>query len=164
MSKEPAGSPTTEREDPIDRFEHEMEELEHPMGGSLRQWVFGFIVALAVVGGIFVAAFFLNKSGPAKVASNVPVIEVSEPKRGALPAIPYVFRWDSISGTDSYLLRIQKEGSPMDLISRETKTAFVQLNVEERNKLGSGGKFTWVVQARAKYGKILAEGKSTFSF
>ena len=166
MSKEPASPPTTEREDPIDRFEHEMEELESPMGHSLRQWVFGLVVALVVVGGIFVAAYFVNKSTTERNRdfSNLQTIETSEPKRGSLSTVPYVFKWDAISATDSYLVRIQKEGSPIDLISRETKVAFLQLTPEERAKFGSGGSFTWVVLARAKYGKPLAQGKSNFRF
>ena len=167
MSKEPAGTPTTEeREDPIDRFEHEMEALEEPMGHSVRQWLVGVVVAAVVVGGFFVGSFLLNKNTGKDAASlsALPSIDMMEPKRGALPAIPYIFRWEAISETNTYLVRLQSEGSGVDLFTRETKAPQIELTLEERGKMGSGGKFQWFVEARAKYGKPIAAGQSKFSF
>lgn len=165
MSQEPTNTNQSEREDPVDRFEHEIEELEKPMGHSIRQWIVGLVAAVVIVGGIFVGSYFANKkTRVAADGADLQHIEIMEPKRGTLSTTPYVFRWDSISGTDRYLVTVQKVGQSGDVISRSTRMSSLELTAEEREKLGGGGAFKWVVQAQTKGGQALAQGGSTFSF
>lgn len=164
MSKEPV-KPTSEIEDTVDRFEHEIEELEAPMGHSVRQWVFGLAAAALLVGAFLVGSFFMNKKNAN--ASNIPglpTIEMMEPRRGALPAVPYMFRWEAINNANKYFVRVSNEGSSEDLFTRESKAPQMQLTPEERAKFGQGGRFTWSVEARTKGGTPLALGKSVFNF
>jgi hypothetical protein len=165
MSKEPE-RPTSEPEDPVDRFEHEIEALEEPMGHSLRQWLFGLVAALVIVGGFFVGSYFLNKKAPTSAANvpDLPTIDMMEPRRGKLPAVPYMFRWEAIANTNTYVVRVVNEATSAELFTRELKAPQMQLTPEERATFGEGGRFKWTVEARARFGKPLAMGKSAFNF
>jgi DNA/RNA endonuclease YhcR with UshA esterase domain len=154
----------TQSETPVDRFESEMEDLEH--GRTMRQ-VFlysgvGLLFALAIVGAFLLGGVLL-KTKPESSHQAITNIDTYEPRRTSLAEKPKVFRWESISGAASYVVRIQEEGGTTDLVARESKTNWIELLPEEQARLITGGRYSWSVRARSPDGWPIGEGQSSFS-
>jgi len=164
MSKEPAGGASEENETAVDRFEHEIEELEHPLGHSFRQWIIGVASAAVLVGAFFVGAILLSRTTPKGDSRLIDTtIDTFEPQRSLLADKPTKFRWESISGAKSYIVRIQEDGGTNDLIARETRNNWLELTPEEQSRLVRGGRYIWSVRARSREGWSIAQGDSSFS-
>ena len=164
MAHEPGGPSQTESETTVDRFEHEIEDLEQTR--TLRQVILysgvGVIVATAIVGAFLIGSKLQElKSDGSRQA--IVSIDTFEPKPTSLPEKPAVFRWESILGATSYVVRIQEEGQTTDLIARETNSNWLQLTPDEQAHLIMGGRYTWSVRARGKEGWPIGEGGSRFS-
>lgn len=164
MSKNPAGTPggDQEVETPVDRFEHEIQDLERPLGLGVKQWSVGIIVALGLIGAFFIGTH-LQDDTPDPSTMAIPNIETQEPKRTQLANKPRVFRWESISQASSYIVRIQEIGQMTDIIARETPSNWLELTPEEQARLVQGGRYQWSVRARRSDGWPIGEGKSIFS-
>ena len=162
MPNEPADSSESVRETPVDRFEHEIQDLEQPLGHSVRQWLVGLGAAGALLGAFFLGAWLQQmKTDPA--VKKITTIDTLEPKRAPLSEKPTIFRWESISGASSYVLRIQEQGEETDLIARETKNNWLELTQEEQARLVRGGRYAWSVRARSSEGWPIGQGDSSFS-
>src|SRR5438093_12076379 len=102
MSKEPAGEVQDERETTVDRFEHEIESLEEPMGHSARQWLFALAVAAALVGAFFLGSMIQGNKPSDRSSSAIASIDTLEPRPALLAEKPTRFRWESLSGASKY--------------------------------------------------------------
>ena len=163
MSQDPPKGPDTEVESTLDRFEHEIEELEQPLGLSARQWIVGIAVMAGIVGAFLLGAVMQQwkKGDPSR--SAIVVIETISPRTGLLGEKPVRFQWDSISRTSRYVLSIREYQSDRDLIVRETVTSTIELTEDEVGRLAKGGRYQWKVLARSSEGWTIGEGNSSFS-
>ena len=161
MADKPAGT-SESQETTVDRFEHEIEDLESPLGTGVRQWLVGLLVAAALVGAFFLGSALQRRR--AEPGSNaITSIDTLDPKPSHLTDKPSVFRWESIAGATSYVVRIQESGGTTDLIARETKNNWLELTMEEQARLVKGGSYSWSVRARSSDGWPIGQGESNFS-
>jgi hypothetical protein len=161
MPQDPTKGPDTEVETPVDRFEHEIEDLEKPLGQGARQWIVG-IAVMAAIGGAFLLGSVMQWKQPDASKPAISVIETIEPKGGLLAEKPTRFRWDSIARTSQYVLSIREYQGTKDLIVRESPTSTVELSEEEIGRLAKGGRYQWQVLAMSSEGTI-GKGNGSFS-
>jgi hypothetical protein len=162
MSQDPPKGPDTEVESTVDRFEHEIEELEQPLGLSARQWIVGVAVMAGIVGAFLLGSYLQAKKADASRPAIL-VIETISPRSGLLYEKPTRFQWDSISRTSQYVLSIREYQGDRDLIIRETPTSTIELTEDEVGRLAKGGRYQWKVLARSSDGWTIGEGNSSFS-
>lgn len=162
MSHDPAKGPDTEVESTVDRFEHDMEDLEQPIGHGARMWLVGIAVMAAIVGSFLLGSMLQAKKADAS-RSAIVAIEIHEPRSGLLADKPTRFQWDSISRTSQYVLSIREYQGDRDLIIRETPTSTVELTEDEVGRLARGGRYQWRVLARSSEGWTIGEGNGSFS-
>jgi hypothetical protein len=161
MPQDPTKGPDTEVESPVDRFEHEIEELEQPIGHGARMWLVGVAVMAAIVGAFMLGSFLQSKKPDASM-QVIMVIETIEPKSGLLADKPTRFQWDSIARTTMYLLTIREYQGTTDIIVKQTPTSTVELSEAEISRLARGGRYQWKVLAMGAEGTI-GEGNGSFS-
>lgn len=162
MSETSAGSPPSEPEEtPVDRFEHEIEDLEKPLGLGVKQWLIGVIVAVGLIGAFFIGTQ-LQKKNSDEGSLAITTIDIQEPRNTILADKPKVFRWESISRATGYIVRIQESGQLTDLIVREVPSNWLELTPDEQARLVRGGHYQWSVRARGSDGWPIGEGKASF--
>ena len=161
MSQEPP-KVDAEVETPVDRFEHEIEDLEKPMGLGPRQWLIGVAIMAAIVGAFLVMSMMQAKQ-PDASTPNIAVIETILPRSGLLDEKPIRFQWDSVARTSQYVLSIREYLGSNDLIVRETPTSTIDLTESEVARLAKGGRYQWNVKARSAEGWTIGEGNGSFS-
>jgi hypothetical protein len=162
MSQDPAKGPDTEVESTLDRFEHEIEDLEKPMGMGPRQWLVGVAVMAAIVGAFLIGSMMQWKQADASRPA-VTVIETIQPRSGLLYEKPTIFQWDSVARTSNYVLSIREYQGNRDLIVKQTPTSTIELTEDEVGRLAKGGRYQWTVQARSAEGWTIGEGNGSFS-
>lgn len=164
MAQDPAGSPP--REEGVDIFEHEVEELERSIWKDSKVHPLIVVAGAAMVALALGAAFVLmsstGKTGELG-ASRIMNIEVREPRSGQLSERPTTFSWESIAGVKSYVLSLQERGGTRDLIVRETTSTSIELSSSEASALVMGGSYIWRIRARSAEGWTIGEGGGTFT-
>ena len=161
MSQDPPKA-EHEVESTVDRFEHEIEDLERPMGMGPRQWLVGVAIMAAIVGAFLVGSWMQWKQ-PDASKPNIAVIETIQPRSGLLSDRPTTFQWDSVARTSRYVLSIREYQGNSDLIVKETPTSTVELTEAEVSRLAKGGRYQWNVKARSSEGWTIGEGNGSFS-
>jgi len=162
MSEDPTKDSGSEVESTVDRFEHEIEDLEKPMAIGPRQWIVGVAVMAAIVGAFLIGSKMQWKTADAS-KPVVTVIEIVSPRTGLLDARPTTFQWDSVARTSRYVLSIREYQGNSDLIVKETPTSTVELTEDEANRLAKGGRYQWKVEARSSEGWTIGLGNGSFS-
>ena len=162
MVKEPASTANDEAETTVDRFEHEIQQLEEPLGHSARQWLVAVAVAAALVCAFFLGSMIQSKKSVDPSSLAIASIDTLEPQPAVLSEKPTRFRWESLSGATRYMLTIREAGGDQDLIVKEAQGSFVELGPDEVAKLAKGGRYQWMVRALSRQGTI-DEGRSSFS-
>jgi hypothetical protein len=162
MSEDPTKEPEAEVESTVDRFEHEIEDLEKPMGIGPRQWMVGIAVMAAIVGAFLIGSTLQRKKTDASKPA-ITVIETRMPRTGLLSEKPTTFQWDSVARTSQYVLSIREYQGNNDLIVKETPTSTIELTEDEVGRLAKGGRYQWKVEARSEDGWTIGLGNGSFS-
>jgi len=162
MSQDPPKGPDSDVESPVDRFEHEIEDLEKPMGIGPRQYLVGVAVMAAIVGAFLIGSMMQWKKADASRPA-ITVIETILPKSGLLDEKPTTFQWDSVASTSEYVLSIREYEGNSDLIVKQTPTSTIELTEDEVGRLAKGGRYQWNVKARSAEGWTIGEGNGSFS-
>jgi hypothetical protein len=146
----------------VDRFEHDMEELEEKTGHfKWGRWAF---IVVAIVG-VMAAVYFMGNGAPPPPVSRVqqaPLLELDQPHGGKLSSTPRQFSWESVQGRDFYAFKVMRRNEETPIIERTSKERTVALTAEEAALMTAGGRYTWQVEARTKQGKVLAAGRLNF--
>ena len=154
--------PTTPLEQSLDRFEHQIEELE----GLKSRWRWlRWTAWILVIGGVGTALVLMEAPARSPVSTavkGVMSLELSQPKSGVLAKAPTEFRWESISGRSSYSFKLTPLGGQTPIIERSVKENSLNLTVEEAAGLTKGKSYVWQVEALSKQKEKLAAGQSYF--
>ena len=162
MASQDSETPHDAVETSVDRFEHEIEELEGATGGrKWGRWVLGIIVLAGAIA-LLVLMPESQKSPLSSAVRGAASLDLMEPRPGKLSSPPKQFRWESVSGRQSYSFRLSVMGSQSPLIDRTVKDVSIELSAEEFAKLTPGHSYVWQVEALAKQGQKLAAGQSYF--
>ena len=166
VNKQPAGKDVPDAaETSVERFEHEIEELEGV--GRKNRWVY-WVVGIILAGAAAVILIIAGNQPPPKAKvealGNTPPLELMVPRPGKQDAAPIDFRWESVSGRNNYLFKLVRRDTSTTIMDRTLKETSVRLTPEEASKLVKGGSYQWQVEAVSKTGTRLAAGKSNFEF
>ena len=121
MTQPSSGTP--ERETGVDRFEHEIEDLEQSSWRENRGRFLVFIGVALGAAAIIVGAFLLIgiKQRPADTSkTTIMSIELTEPRPVSAGQKPTHFSWESIANTATYLLKIREAGGERNLVDFDT--------------------------------------------
>ncbi len=143
-------------------FGEEIEELERTTVTNWSTWLAG-VGAFALLAGVVLMVMAYEartRRGPA-VTGNLPSVRLLEPS-GTLDHLPARFRWEGVSGTESYLVTIQTEDTGDVLVLRASRGTSLAATAEDLARFAPG-EYHWTVEARGADGKTRAWGEGSFS-
>lgn len=142
-------------------FEEEIEDLERTTPNNWSTWLAG-VGAFALLAGVVLAvmAYEAQNRRTAGGIGNLPAVRLVEPT-GTLEHLPALFRWEPVSGADSYLLSVQRKDGDDVVLLRSARGTTLATTAQDLSQFGIGA-YHWTVEARGGNGKTRAWGEGEF--